>query len=445
MKKCLLFLTACLAFDFAFAQCPSTIILSSQQEVNNFINDYDHCIEIDTLILDDGEDIDITDISNLRNIKKVKLLRITRLKSLLSLKGLDSLQEVRELYYSANSLNASNSEFTSLKTIGKISHYFSNGDEDLSIYRNVESINELRIQYDGYLTGLYKLNDVSSTKIVILDNKNENNFSFLIPSNSSQIKELHIRNCEKLNLYGLNEIDSIGLLQIFSSKIKGVTHISEIGKIPELSLLNNEYDSPVIFNNIDNTKVLSIRGFNELISLDEIFPKLESVSVILSIFDNENLSDISLLNDFKLPSKDEILFYDTGIRISIVGNPNLSMCNINYLCKAINTYPDSILIENNAERCNESSLFEDCISSAVHEHQENSVIYPNPVEDILTVSSNLNDFNFHIYNNLGEMVREGKVVNNQVDFTTIQTGTYLIKFSKGFIKKAFRIIKQASF
>ena len=78
----------------------------------------------------------------------------------------------------------------------------------------------------------------------------------------------------------------------------------------------------------------------------------------------------------------------------------------------------------------------------VQEKDNDLKLYPNPVENILMIEGNMNDaYYFQIYDfSTGNIVIEGKFVNNQVDLSRLKGGIYLIRINNSntvmkFIKK----------
>ncbi|AFU67582.1 secreted protein, putative [Psychroflexus torquis ATCC 700755] len=70
--------------------------------------------------------------------------------------------------------------------------------------------------------------------------------------------------------------------------------------------------------------------------------------------------------------------------------------------------------------------------------------YPNPVNDILSISTASTVDNIKVYNMLGQMVVETapKVSNPQVDMKELQSGVYLVTLKVGGSLQTFRVIKQ---
>jgi surface protein len=73
-----------------------------------------------------------------------------------------------------------------------------------------------------------------------------------------------------------------------------------------------------------------------------------------------------------------------------------------------------------------------CSLSSIGFNKANVVIYPNPVVGgILNVKLTDNDeqISFKISNMLGQIVKQGKLTNAQIDVDRLQTGVYLLEIS----------------
>ncbi|MBO6212036.1 T9SS type A sorting domain-containing protein [Algoriella sp.] len=68
-------------------------------------------------------------------------------------------------------------------------------------------------------------------------------------------------------------------------------------------------------------------------------------------------------------------------------------------------------------------------------------VYPNPVYDILTIDGDLNqDYSYQLYNLSGEIVSEGKFINNKINISSLKAGIYLIRINNS--QELTKIIKK---
>ena len=75
---------------------------------------------------------------------------------------------------------------------------------------------------------------------------------------------------------------------------------------------------------------------------------------------------------------------------------------------------------------------------------KNLNFYPNPVKDVLTISSLFKIDSYQIYNVLGSLVLEGKGTGNitQVDMGRMTSGLYFVKISGGSLQSTVKIAKK---
>lgn len=68
-------------------------------------------------------------------------------------------------------------------------------------------------------------------------------------------------------------------------------------------------------------------------------------------------------------------------------------------------------------------------------------IYPSPFSNILYISTTENkEYNFQIFNVLGQLVRSGHFINNQTDLSSLSAGVYVIRINNS--EAVAKIIKQ---
>ena len=84
----------------------------------------------------------------------------------------------------------------------------------------------------------------------------------------------------------------------------------------------------------------------------------------------------------------------------------------------------------------------DCTTASLEEENKlNISIYPNPVNETLTVTGNINKLTATIYNVLGQVITVQKITNT-LDLSNLSKGNYIIKLNddKNFIIK--KILKE---
>ena len=68
-------------------------------------------------------------------------------------------------------------------------------------------------------------------------------------------------------------------------------------------------------------------------------------------------------------------------------------------------------------------------------------VYPNPVQNRLTIEADVQGAEYHIANMQGKVVKTGKITENalQIDFSALPNGTYLLQVNE---QHTHKIIKQ---
>ncbi|MDO6596194.1 choice-of-anchor J domain-containing protein [Oceanihabitans sp. 2_MG-2023] len=71
-------------------------------------------------------------------------------------------------------------------------------------------------------------------------------------------------------------------------------------------------------------------------------------------------------------------------------------------------------------------------------------VYPNPVNDVLNIKTNLTIENVEVYNQLGQRVltvTKNQISGNSIDMSNLNNGIYIIEIASGDKKESFKIIK----
>ncbi len=90
-------------------------------------------------------------------------------------------------------------------------------------------------------------------------------------------------------------------------------------------------------------------------------------------------------------------------------------------------------------------IAENSISATIDDQaeMESLSVFPNPVKAILSLNcSNCEAGDFTIYNLQGQSVKLGQATNNEVDFSSLNAGVYMLKVNSGTSIKTIKIIKE---
>lgn len=241
--------------------------------------------------------------------------------------------------------------------------------------------------------------------------------------------------------------------------IAGALFISGIDNSPtniaDLSPLNNItnvegffqlYLNPLLTNLNGLSNLTSISGYllidnnsglNNLSGLNA----LTNISQDINILNNPVLTDISALQNTTFAPAD-------GYGLTIFNNPALAVCNLpnfcNYLANPSDTHPRDI--SGNLTECiNEEAVVAACTTMGIDDFESTAVTaYPNPIENVLNVSSANEISNLTVVNMLGQTVLSKTVQSTEVqmDLSTLPAGSYFVKVSAGQSVKTIKILKQ---
>lgn len=336
---------------FSQSCLPEGIKFHSQEEIDNFQNNYPSCVEIEG-----GVTIDGSDINNLNGLNAIQSIygylvidNYSGHPNLTSLQGLENLESIGgtlalDKNISLTSLNG----LEQLKSIGGgFIILFNNSLIDLSSLENLESIGEmLWIEFNSSLINLNGLDNVTSIgEDLILDA----NFSLSDISGLNSLKsiggDIKIRSNQKLvSLHGIGNIDASTIHNMrIDNNIAltdcGMESICEYLKSPngDVNIYNNATgceNPPEIASGCDFTMECLPYGsyfFNTQAEISN-FPKEYSNCVELNGSTKINGENINNLNGLNMVTR--------IVNLDIIENPVLS--NLTGL-ENLNTVDDIII------------------------------------------------------------------------------------------------------
>ena len=290
-KITILLIFSLIALQLSAQNCPESILLETQEQVDNFAINYPNCTELTGDLTISGPTIT----------------------------NLEGLHVLRDIGGDFNMEQTSVQFLDPLNSITTISG-------TLRIYRNFSLLN---------LDGFESLNKIEGD-IVITDNPRIRNINGLNKITQS-ITELEIsRNDSLSNFMGLENIDSIDENLIIEGNVslesfQGLHNIREISK--NLMINHNEFPTggSVSFNSLsvigehliitENENLNEINGFNKITHLENVliesnfdlniisgFDKLNSIGTDLIIILNTQLLSIDAFNSLTSISNDILIF-----------------------------------------------------------------------------------------------------------------------------------------
>ena len=372
---------------------PAGIDLSSQQQIDDFADDYNGCSVIEGDVMIFGGSGDITNLNGLLGLTKIEgNLDVLLNTNLLTLDGLDNLTEVDgfvKLSYSQN-LN-SISGLKNLTTVGGDFSIVNTNISDLAGLEKLETVTgDLEIFNNSSLTSLSGIESLTSVggnfyleqSSLLMDIEGLKELTTV--GGDFEIEQIGVSDftgLEKLtsvggdlrigyndalqNCTGLDNLSTLGGHLFFLgnpaltgfeglgslTSIGGILTISNNDELTDLNGLNNLSTIDNYLNVAYNDELTSLNGLNGL----------TSIGGNLNIAQNPNLTDISAIAMIDPAS----IASNTNATLDIViyENDLLSECENLAICQALNSGKTSN-ISNNATGCNTAEEVEfECASS----------------------------------------------------------------------------------
>jgi len=486
MKKIILIITVIItSISIITAQCPNSwnLKLETQEDINNFVNDYPDCTEIENNLTigfssASASSSDITDLSGLEQITRIgRDLVMGHLDALVYFDGFSNVEYIGGDFAIRQNSNLKDlRNFSKLDSIGTILTIFSNDSlQTLSHLTNVTYIGDLvEIKDNNRLESIIGFNQVTFIN-----------------------RGIRLEGSPLLrSLEGLENIETVaGPLVIVETGIKdflGLSSLKEIsGEFARLELR-------------DNNDLESLSGLEQLSYIEEALtiqdcPSLNSISSLstlthigsyfrilntalkrlngmqnvtvggddVTITDNAELEDISDLvisskvNDYviiksndKLTNIEALIPIDTILGgLEIRYNASLSDCQS--ICNLLqNGYIEiGATISDNLLGCNSEMeiISQDCMTTNVENLENNQIgfeIMTNPVNydlQILLDGDTAIDSEYFIVNSIGIIISKGNLEKENITFNInldqVEPGYYFLivkqegkNRTKGFIK-----------
>ena len=459
MKK-LLLLTAFICLSLTgFGQCPTTsVLLTTQAEIDNFATNYPGCTILTHELRVDGDTSAITNLNGLSSITSARNLFVH--KTLINdFTGLHNLTEVLNLSLWFNNDIVNLTGLTSLQSAGGLQIFASNNLVSLAGIDNLQSLGNLSLFQNPSLSDLSDLSFLESINFLSLVSNGLTNLSGL-ENLHTVLGDINIAD-EPLNSFaGLNSLQTIG----------GSLYISVMTEIQDLAVFSNIVSLENLYV-IECTSLLDLSGLENLqnvsgtlrIGFNPIITNLAEFSGVISvgdldIYENDNLQSLGGLEN--LQTINGRLFIDKNAALNsiqaiasvspveideivIINNANLSVCDVELICTVITDPLVQKGIVNNSTGCNSIAEVEaECLLSVSGVDLNSSIgLYPNPASEMLfiTVSESIGFQNATVFSILGErlLVSSEEIIN----VSSLSQGVYFVevKTDQGSISKKLLI------
>ena len=432
---------------------PDGITLSSQQEIDDFANQYPGCTEIEgELRIADNTISKLNGLSHLTTVGHLTILfcSITNLEGLHSLEMIHgrlrisyndrllSFEGMESLHYIAGSVNISDNEellnFEGFPAIDSINGHFT--IEDNERLKN--------------LTGLSSLTNIEGHFVI------ENNFRLINMTGLSSLKNVNggftiFENLNLISLHGLANLKNVNKHFLIESN----RDLINLEGLSSLQFIKGEF----IIRNNDNLKNL-----NGLISLESIainliitlnknlnqiglFDALAFIGSNIEISNNDKLTDLSGLACFNFIGTESLIINNNRdleslesiehlnlnylSQLVITSNYLLQTCAVQSICEYIENGHDIILENNFSYECNNPiDLSNACQDLPISEFTCEGIPFPNPTSDYLMLNCKCDlpyNILYRILDTAGQLMSAGKFNNQFINVSSLPAGTYFIK------------------
>ena len=235
------------------------------------------------------------------------------------------------------------------------------------------------------------------------------------------------QNWKLLNFKGLERLNYIGgnvTIEYNDSlvELKGLDSLKNIGGSFEVYYEDHLKDLSGL-NNLDSINGdLLIHNNDSLISLNGL-KNLTSISGRLNLYDNPLLESINEIDHINPKSISSII---------ITRNSVLGRCAIQSICEFLSNPGGTVEIHDNAPGCDNQEEVQigcDTLGIIPNFSHKNFFIYPNPAYEKVSII-NINgseSFKVTIFNQIGQSVFSGNLINQAIELVSFPVGIYLIE------------------
>jgi hypothetical protein len=215
------------------------------------------------------------------------------------------------------------------------------------------------------------------------------------------------------------------------SGLENLAHVSGNIELTNNYVLEDLSGLSGLVNIYGGLKISYSRNLRNLNGLETV----ASIEGTLNITGNDNLQSLD-----RLENLDPQTIAEEGYVIE--DNPNLSVCNIDFICQNLN-YP-GVQVNNNAPGCNSVPEVEAQCQLSINETDlsENLSVFPNPVSSTLQIqpSKTISFEKATIYSILGKRILETS--EKHINLETLSAGIYFVEVvtDKGTVTK--KIVKE---
>lgn len=367
----------------------------------------------------------INNIDSLENLKYVEYFSIQGLQSITSYHGLRNVKKIYSIYNVLNPRDTLTLPFLDTITTFLVWNQLFN-DQKLkpSLIKHVKHISGWFIVSENVDLSVIPYYTHTKDLSISFRRKRNHDLTDLKKNDFDRIAKLDFRDCKFVETKGIQKLDTVSLLFLRSNencKFNELTLVKSLEEFDlEKNLSGNDFGGGF---QITTLHKLKFRDCIDVPDFKTLFPKLTSIKNKIQITNNKNLETLLPLNNISLNSS-------FGDSIIIKNNVSLINCNVDFLCQALELFPDRVVIDGNGSGCSLEEIKSYCKIVSTNNLYSNSniLIYPNPTTDKLFVQTTENvDFHYTIFDTQSNAVRQGKTNNKIIDLKYLNAGSYVLQ------------------
>jgi hypothetical protein len=404
--------------------------LKSQQEIDDFPKNYPECDSVGLLLIEGVNSI--TNFDSLNQLLFIQKFTMKNLNELVSTSGLRNVTHIGEALIRHSAFVDTFESLTRVNYL-KIKLPEDVDSLDLSIFSSINYIGAIDVDGSGYWKGLPKFHSNSDFTISVNGNKHKQEISILLPEDQIDIANFSIRNSDSIiidDLKSITEVNRVTILNTSSSDFRYLNQLKKIGGVGIHELIeNHNNDFGQSFDNIDTLDYLVLRANQFEIELSLLFSNLKHIKQALVIWNNTGIIPFSFFDSFQVPLN-EIEYVSFENRVFLQNNTAIEGCSSPYLCKALEVYADSVVIDSNSGECNLEEVLQNCLSDTEELPNLSSSVYPNPAKNTLNISFEGRQIDkLSIINMMGMKIKEVTInKTKEIDIAHLIPGVYVIQF-----------------
>ena len=180
---------------------------------------------------------------------------------------------------------------------------------------------------------------------------------------------------------------------------------------------------------IDECKNVDDLSPLENAELLRLFLTETNIENLNSLTNLSNLKEIGLLRNPMLSDISSLSQVDTFELVGFRDNPKVDHCALEPICRKLYGDGDNVLIRDNQVGGESIDAVKQACLTSTTDFQNDAQLhyYPNPVRDLLLISTPFDIIAFHLRDMNGKSIRSGQGDINEVEVSDLVAGAYLLQ------------------